>query len=58
MIKCGITQTELAERLGVTQPVISKKFKLNNWRESDLEKIAKVCNAEYEMVFKFNNEII
>lgn len=58
MIKCGTNQKELAAKLGVTQPVLSKKFKLNNWRESDLEEIAKVCGAEFETVFKFNGETI
>lgn len=58
MIKCGTNQKELAVKLGVSQPVLSKKFKMNNWRESDLEEIAKVCGAEFETVFKYNNEII
>lgn len=58
MIKCGLNQKELAAKLGITQPALSKKFKLNDWRESDLRKIASVCNAEYEAIFKFNNEAI
>lgn len=58
MIKCGTNQKELATKLGVSQPVLSKKFKLNNWRESDLEEIAKACGAEFETVFKYNDETI
>ena len=58
LIKCGTNQKELATKLGVSQPVLSKKFKLNNWRESDLEEIAKICGAEFDVVFKFNNETI
>ncbi|MGN1124768.1 MAG: helix-turn-helix transcriptional regulator [Candidatus Gastranaerophilaceae bacterium] len=52
MIKRNITQKELAEKLGVTQQNISKKFKLDNWRESDLEEIAKICDCKYEGIFK------
>lgn len=58
MIKCGLNQKDLAAKLGITQPTISKKFKYNDWRESDLREIAKVCGAEYEAVFKLNNETI
>ena len=58
MIKCGTNQKELATKLGVSQPVLSQKFKLNNWRESDLEEIAKICGAEFDGVFKGNNETI
>lgn len=58
MIKCGINQKELAAKLGISQPVLSKKFKMNNWRESDLKEIAKACGAEFESVFKYNNETI
>ena len=58
MIKCGTNQKELAAKLGISQPVLSKKFKLNNWRESDLEEIAVACGAEFESVFRINNETI
>ena len=58
LIKCGSNQKELAEKLGISQPTLSKKFKLDDWRESDLEKIAHVCGAKYEGCFKLNNETI
>ncbi len=58
LIKCGSNQKELAEKLGISQPALSKKFKLNDWRESDLREIAKVCGAEYTNGFKLNDEII
>jgi len=58
MIKCGTNQKELAAKLGISQPALSKKFKQNDWRESDLEEIAKVCGAEFNTVFKINNEVI
>lgn len=58
LIKCGSNQKELAEKLRISQPALSKKFKLNDWRESDLQEIAKVYGAEYTNGFKINNEII
>lgn len=58
MIKCGTNQKTLAAKLGISQPALSKKFKQNNWRESDLEEIAKACGAEFNTVFKYNNETI
>lgn len=35
MIKKDITQKELADKLEISQPTLSKKFKLDDWRESD-----------------------
>lgn len=58
MIKCNTNQKELATKLGISQPALSKKFKLDDWRESDLREIAKVCGAEYTNGFKVNDEVI
>lgn len=58
MIRCGINQKELAAKLGISQPALSKKFKQNDWRESDLKRIAKACGAEFDTVFKYENKII
>ena len=58
MIKKEITQADLANRLEVSQPTLSKKFKLDDWRESDLKKIAEVCGCQYEGSFILNNERI
>lgn len=58
MIKRDITQKELAEKLGISQPTLSKKFKLDDWRETDLKQIAQVCGCEYEGFFLLNNERI
>ena len=58
MIKKEITQADLANRLDVSQPTLSKKFKLDDWRESDLKKIAEVCGCQYEGSFILNNERI
>lgn len=56
MIKKDITQAELAEKLGVSQPTLSKKFKLDDWRESDLKEIARVCGCQHESNFIINGE--
>lgn len=51
----GIGQKELADLLNVSQPVLSKKYKLDNWRESDLQEIAKVLHVEYKGMFILND---
>lgn len=56
--KCGINQKELARRMNISEPALSKKMKTNNWKESDLKKIAQVCHAEYDVIFKFCDQII
>lgn len=50
-----ITQKEMAERLGISQPTLSGKFKLDNWREDDLKKIAEICECTYEGHFRLND---
>ncbi len=52
LIRCGLNQKELAAKLGISQSTLSGKFKLNDWRESDLKKIAEICGCEYEGYFK------
>ena len=56
LIKSGLNQKELATKLGISQPALSKKFKLNDWRESDLREIAEVCGADYEGFFKIRTD--
>jgi len=49
-VKCGdLSQKDLAERLGTTPQNLSKKIKLNDWKVSDLEKIASVLGASVEL---------
>ena len=45
-------QKDLADRLGVKHSTLSGKFKLDDWRESDLKEIAKICGCKYEAHFK------
>lgn len=55
----GITKKELAERLNTSQANISKKFKFDNWRESDLKEICNTIGVEVNTIIKFKNgEII
>lgn len=58
MLKKDITQKQLAEKLGISQPTLSKKFTLDNWRESDLVQIAEVCGCRFEGTFIFEDERI
>ncbi|MBU5332076.1 helix-turn-helix transcriptional regulator [Anaerocolumna aminovalerica] len=51
----GFTKKEVAEKLGVSQPTISKKFKYNDWRESDVKEICHTIGINCEMVLKFED---
>lgn len=51
----GLTKKELAEKLGTSQPNLSKKFKYNDWRESDIKEICRVIGVKYEMIFKLSD---
>lgn len=51
----GFTKKELSEKLGVSQANISKKFKYNDWRESDVRDICSAIGIECEMIFRFEN---
>ncbi len=46
--KQELTQKELARRLNISEPTLSKKMSLDNWREKDLYRIAEVCDCKYE----------
>ena len=39
----------------MSQPNITKKFKYNDWRESDVVKVCEVIGVECEMIFKFDD---
>ncbi len=49
--KQDLTQKQLAQRLNISEPTLSKKMTLDNWREKDLYRIAEVCDCKYEGKF-------
>ena len=51
----GFTKKDLAERLGIAQPTISKKFKHNDWRESDIKKICEIIDVECDITLRFRD---
>lgn len=53
--KLQINQKELADKLRTTQQNISKKFKYNDWRESDIKEICSVLGIECETIFKLKD---
>lgn len=51
----GINKTELAKKLGMTQPAFSQRLKTGKFSDEDFQNIAKALDAEYFSGFKFNN---
>lgn len=47
----GVTQTQLAEMLGMRQSNISMKLSRDNMTEADLQKIADALNCDFEGTF-------
>ena len=56
--RLDISKKELADKLGTSQPNISKKFKYNDWRESDVKEICSVIGVECETIFKLEDGTI
>jgi transcriptional regulator len=55
MKRQGYTQKDLAEKLGTSQANLSKKFKFNDWRESDVKKICSLMGINAEIILKFED---
>lgn len=51
LLEAGLTQKELAGRLGTSQTNISGKLKRDNFSEKELQEIAEACGAEFEGSF-------
>lgn len=51
LIKKGMTLTQLAEKMEVSQPNLSKKLKRNNFNEEELRRIAELLDLKYEAYF-------
>lgn len=49
----GITKTELAKRLGMTQPAFSQRFKTGKFSDEDFKNIASAIGASYFSGFIF-----
>lgn len=47
----GINQQQLAAKLNTPQSNLSKKYIKDNWKESDLQKIAQLLNADFKGTF-------
>ena len=43
-----MTLTELAMKLGVTQPTLSNRLKTGKFTQDELSNIAKILNSEYQ----------
>ena len=56
--RLGINKKELADKIGTSQPNLSKKFKYNDWRESDVKEICSAIGIECETIFKLNDGTI
>lgn len=51
----GMTNTQLAELIGMSRQNLSNKIRRGNLRESDLRKIAKALNCTLKISFIFED---
>ncbi|MFJ5564361.1 helix-turn-helix transcriptional regulator [Lysinibacillus xylanilyticus] len=51
MVEKDITLSELAEKIGTSQPNLSNKIKRDNFSEKELNQIAEVLDVKYEANF-------
>lgn len=51
----GYNKKDLAQKLNTSQQNISKKFKFNDWRESDIKEICNAIGIDMEVVIKFED---
>lgn len=55
LVKKGVTASQLAEKIGTSQPNLSKKMKKDNFSETDLKEIAEALEVKYEGFFFLND---
>lgn len=55
LVDCGISEAELARRLGVKPPTLNKKMHTDNFSTQDLEEIAAALNVSFEAYFVLPN---
>lgn len=54
-VNAGITQTELAERIGMTQSAFSQRLNKSGFKLSEYQKIAKALGLQFQYAFVDNN---
>lgn len=58
LAKAGISQAELARRLGTTPSNFNQKVKRNTLTNEDMEEIARLLGATWESHFVYDDGII
>lgn len=57
--KAGLTITELAKRMGMSQQTLSSRLKTGKFTQEELEEMAKILGCKYQSAFLFlDGEII
>lgn len=51
--RAGISETELAKRLGTSPQALNQRLKTGKFTPEDLEKIAEALGAEFVFKFRF-----
>jgi len=54
-LQIGISQTELAKRLGMSQQNFSKRLKVGKFSDSELQNIANALGCKYHSYFEFSD---
>ncbi|MBR0352188.1 MAG: helix-turn-helix transcriptional regulator [Oscillospiraceae bacterium] len=54
-VRCGVSEAELARRLGKSPQSLNAKMKRESFTVSDLEKIASVLGVKFEKYFVMNS---
>lgn len=54
-VRCGISEAELARRLGKSPQSFSSKMKRESFTINDLEKIASVTGTDFKRCFVLHN---
>lgn len=55
LLESELTATELAKKIGISQPYFSKKMKSNDWSVADIEKIAVALDVKFDLHFTLEN---
>lgn len=49
----GMTQTEFAKRMGMSQQTFQSRLKVGKFTQEELEQMAAIMGAEYHSIFTF-----